>query len=63
VSIVRVFRERGAKWRGDCFCKRLMTWCAFELVDEDPLLEHNALLADELRLLFSAEDEAFLFKS
>jgi ATP-dependent DNA helicase RecG len=36
---------------------------AFELVDADPLLEANALLADELRLLFSAEDEAFLFKS
>ncbi|MCU1504692.1 MAG: recG [Ilumatobacteraceae bacterium] len=36
---------------------------AFELVDADPLLESNPVLLDELRLLFSADDEAFLFKS
>jgi ATP-dependent DNA helicase RecG len=36
---------------------------AFELVDPDPLLEANPVLLDELRLLFSAEDEEFLFKS
>ena len=36
---------------------------AFELVDADPLLEHNPLLLDEVRLLFSADDEAFLFKN
>jgi ATP-dependent DNA helicase RecG len=36
---------------------------AFELVDPDPLLEHHPVLLDELRLLFSDEDEAFLFKN
>ena len=36
---------------------------AFELVDPDPLLAGQPVLLDELRLLFSAEDEAFLFKS
>ena len=36
---------------------------AFELVDADPMLEDHPVLLDELRLLFSAEDEEFLFKS
>jgi len=36
---------------------------AFEIVDSDPLLEHNPLLLDEVKLLLSEEDEAFLFKS
>ncbi len=36
---------------------------AFELVDADPLLERNTVLLDEVRLLFSADDEAFLFKN
>jgi ATP-dependent DNA helicase RecG len=36
---------------------------AFEIVDADPMLEGNPVLLDELRLLFSSEDEAFLFKS
>ncbi len=36
---------------------------AFEIVDGDPLLEDHPVLLDELRLLFSTEDEAFLFKS
>jgi ATP-dependent DNA helicase RecG len=36
---------------------------AFEVVDGDPLLDRNPLLLDELRLLFSAEDTEFLFKS
>ena len=36
---------------------------AFAIVDDDPLLEHHRALADELALHFSAEDEAFLFKS
>jgi ATP-dependent DNA helicase RecG len=36
---------------------------AFELVDDDPLLSRNPVLLDELRLLFDADDEAFLFKS
>ncbi len=36
---------------------------AFEIVDPDPMLENNDLLLDELRLLFTADDEAFLFKN
>ena len=36
---------------------------AFELVDPDPTLAAQPTLADELRLLFSSDDEAFLFKS
>ena len=36
---------------------------AFELVDPDPLLEHHTQLLDELRLMFTDDDEAFLFKS
>ncbi len=36
---------------------------AFELVDSDPMLENHDLLLDDLRLLFTADDEAFLFKS
>ncbi|MEY4174173.1 MAG: ATP-dependent helicase RecG [Actinomycetota bacterium] len=36
---------------------------AFELVDDDPLLDRNPLLLDEVRLLFTDDDEAFLFKS
>jgi ATP-dependent DNA helicase RecG len=36
---------------------------AFDVVDEDPELGDHPLLLDELRLLFSSEDEAFLFKS
>jgi ATP-dependent DNA helicase RecG len=36
---------------------------AFELVDPDPELAGHQVLADELRLLFSSDDEEFLFKS
>lgn len=36
---------------------------AFEIVDADPMLEANSILLDELRLLFTADDEAFLFKN
>ncbi len=36
---------------------------AFEIVDHDALLEDHPVLLDELRLLFSTEDEEFLFKS
>jgi len=36
---------------------------AFEMVDPDPHLKRNRVLLDELRLLFSSDDEAFLFKS
>ena len=36
---------------------------AFELVDADPLLEHHPVLLDEVRFLFTDDDEAFLFKN
>jgi ATP-dependent DNA helicase RecG len=36
---------------------------AFEVVDGDPQLHDHPLLLDELRVLFSDEDEAFLFKN
>ena len=36
---------------------------AFELVDADPHLDRHAVLRDEVRLLFSEDDEAFLFKN
>jgi ATP-dependent DNA helicase RecG len=36
---------------------------AFAIVDADPELQHHVQLRDELELLFSAEDEEFLFKS
>ncbi len=36
---------------------------AFAVVDADPLLHEHPLLLDELRLLLSAQDEEFLFKS
>jgi ATP-dependent DNA helicase RecG len=36
---------------------------AFAIVDADPELQRHAALRDELELLFSAEDEEFLFKS
>ena len=36
---------------------------AFEVVDADVHLERNPVLLDEVRLLFSSDDEAFLFKS
>ena len=36
---------------------------AFAIVDPDPELDDRPDLRDELALLFSAEDEAFLFKS
>jgi ATP-dependent DNA helicase RecG len=36
---------------------------AFEIVDTDPALATNPVLLDELRLLFTATDEEFLFKS
>jgi ATP-dependent DNA helicase RecG len=36
---------------------------AFDVVDSDPSLDDHPLLLDELRLLFSSEDEEFLFKS
>jgi ATP-dependent DNA helicase RecG len=36
---------------------------AFELVDPDPLLAERPVLLDELRLLFTEDDEQFLFKN
>jgi ATP-dependent DNA helicase RecG len=36
---------------------------AFAIVDPDPRLADQPVLADELRLLFSADDEEFLFKN
>ena len=36
---------------------------AFDIVDPDPMLSENPLLLDEVRLLLSAQDEEFLFKS
>jgi ATP-dependent DNA helicase RecG len=36
---------------------------AFEIVDTDPTLAGNPVLYDEVTLLFSADDEAFLSKS
>jgi ATP-dependent DNA helicase RecG len=36
---------------------------AVEIIESDPLLHEHQLLRDELDLLFSQEDEEFLFKS
>jgi ATP-dependent DNA helicase RecG len=36
---------------------------AFEIVDADPTLADHPVLRDELALLFTSDDEAFLFKS
>jgi len=36
---------------------------AFELVDADPTLDHHTVLRDEVRLLFTEDDEEFLFKN
>jgi hypothetical protein len=33
------------------------------IIESDPMLESLPVLRDELDLLFSAEDEEFLFKS
>jgi ATP-dependent DNA helicase RecG len=52
-----------ASLRRDRELVQLAREVAFELVDPDPLLEHHPVLLDELRLLFSDEDEAFLFKN
>jgi ATP-dependent DNA helicase RecG len=52
-----------ASLRRDRELVQLAREVAFELVDPDPLLERHPVLLDELRLLFSDEDEAFLFKN
>ncbi|MEN9644123.1 MAG: ATP-dependent helicase RecG [Actinomycetota bacterium] len=52
-----------ASLRRDRELVELARGVAFELVDADPLLEQHPLLLDEVRLLFSDKDEAFLFKN
>jgi ATP-dependent DNA helicase RecG len=52
-----------ASLRRDRELVHLARRAAFDIVDPDPHLEANPLLLDEVRLLLSAEDEAFLFKS
>jgi ATP-dependent DNA helicase RecG len=52
-----------ASLRRDRELVQLARDAAFEIVDPDPMLDDNPLLLDELRLLFTDDDEAFLFKS
>ncbi len=52
-----------ASLRRDRELVKLARDIAFEVVDADPMLDDNPILRDELALLFSSEDEAFLFKS
>ena len=52
-----------ASLRRDRELVHLARQAAFDIVDPDPLLADHELLLDEVRLLLSAEDEAFLFKS
>ncbi|MCU1395233.1 MAG: recG [Ilumatobacteraceae bacterium] len=52
-----------ASLRRDRELVHLARKAAFDIVDPDPTLEHHPLLLDEIRLILSAEDEAFLFKS
>jgi len=52
-----------ASLRRDRELVQLARTAAFEIVDADPLLDKNGLLLDEVRLLLSATDEEFLFKS
>jgi ATP-dependent DNA helicase RecG len=52
-----------ASLRRDRELVKLAREAAFEIVDNDPALADNPLLADELDLLLSDDDEAFLAKS
>jgi ATP-dependent DNA helicase RecG len=52
-----------ASLRRDRELVKLAREAAFEIVDDDPSLADNPLLADELDLLLSADDEAFLTKN
>ena len=54
---------RLASLRRDRELVELAREVAFEIVDPDPLLANHPHLLDELRLLFTADDEAFLFKN
>jgi ATP-dependent DNA helicase RecG len=52
-----------ASLRRDRELVQLARQAAFDIVDPDPMLAKNEQLLDEVRLLLSAEDEEFLFKS
>ena len=52
-----------ASLRRDRELVELAREAAFEIVDADPSLADSPLLADELDLLFTDDDEAFLAKS
>ena len=52
-----------ASLRRDRELVQLARRAAFDIVDPDPHLDNHPLLLDEVRLLLSAEDEEFLFKS
>ncbi len=52
-----------ASLRRDRELVRLARDAAFTIVDDDPDLAAHPALRDELDLLFSSEDEEFLFKS
>jgi ATP-dependent DNA helicase RecG len=52
-----------ASLRRDRPLVKLARDAAFQIVDADPLLSGNPALLDEIRLVLSTEDEAFLFKS
>lgn len=54
---------RLASLRRDKELVALARSAAFEIVDADPTLADQPSLLDELSLLFTSEDEAFLFKS
>jgi len=52
-----------ASLRRDRELVKLARDAAFQIVDPDPLLAQHPQLLDEIRLILSAEDESFLFKS
>jgi len=52
-----------ASLRRDRELVELARGVAFEIVDADPLLERHPLMLDDVRLLFTDDDEAFLFKN
>ncbi len=54
---------RLASLRRDKELVALARKAAFDVVDADPTLSSQSMLADELALLFTAEDEEFLFKN
>ncbi len=52
-----------ASLRKDRELVELARGVAFEIIDADPLLERHPLMLDDVRLLFTDDDEAFLFKN